>query len=76
MNSQLSFTILSGMDKPAHNPICDGQALQLLEELISLCYFWMYHLNAMFCYTVAVYLQHLKKITRPNYYLFGFYFSA
>lgn len=22
----------------------------------------MYHLNATFCYTVAVYLQHLKKL--------------
>lgn len=65
MNSQLFV----------HNPIWNGQALQLLQELSSLCYFWMY--TSTFCYTVALYLQHSKKINRPNNnYLSGLYFSA
>lgn len=62
MNSQLPVKILSGMDKLCTQSYLEWTSFATFAGAISSCYFWMYHLNATFCYTVAVCLQHLKKL--------------
>lgn len=43
-----------------HNPIWNGQALQLLQELSSLCYFWMYTSMQLFV-TLLLYIYNIRK---------------